>query len=186
MRKIKTFAAMALAAALLCAGVLPASATSVDVKEGENASASTSISIVKENPAPVFTVGIPAEITITSADPAQLTFTMGEESLNAIPDGMKVSVSIADAGYTGVTGKFALYSADADAEATYGVYGSKYSTRPSDAYAIGDLLVSFYGNEKITDGQASIGRVIKADDFDGIAAGTYNGTLTFSIDVRNQ
>lgn len=106
--------------------------------------------------------------------------------MNTIPDGKKVSVSIADAGYEGVTGKFAVYSADADAEATYGVYGSKYSTRPSDAYAIGDLLVSFYGNEKVTDGQASIGRVIKVDNFDDLAAGNYQGTLTFSIDVRNQ
>lgn len=82
------------------------------------------------------------------------------------------------------TGKFAL-SSGTD-EATYGVYGSKYSIRPSDAYKIGDLLVSFYGNEKVTDGTASIGRVIKADNYDGIAAGTYEGFITFNIDVRNQ
>lgn len=47
-----------------------------EVSEGETATASTSIAVVKENPVPVFTVGIPSEITITSADPVSLTFTM--------------------------------------------------------------------------------------------------------------
>lgn len=184
MRNLKKFAAMGLSCALMMGSVLNVAAADVSLKEGDTVNGQTTVSLVKENPAPTFTVGIPASVNITSADPAQLTFTMSEESLNAIPDGKKVSVSIADAGYGDTAGKFAL--SNGTAEATYGVYGSKYSTRPSDAYAIGDLLVSFYGNEKVTDGVASIGRVVEADDFDGIAAGTYEGFITFNIDVRNQ
>lgn len=182
MRNLKKFAAMGLTCAMIMASALNVAAA--DVSEGATVNEQTTISLVKENPAPTFTVGIPAAVNITSADAVQLAFTMNEDSLNAIPDGKKVSVTIADAGYGNTTGKFAL--SNGTTEATYGVYGSKYSTRPSDAYAIGQLLVSFYGNEKVTDGVASIGRVIKADDYDGIAAGTYEGFITFSIDVRNQ
>lgn len=184
MKNLKKFAAMGLICATIMGNALNVSAAEVSVAEGKNANGQTTVSLVKGNPAPTFTVGIPATVNINSADPAQLTFTMNEESLNAIPDGKKVSVSIGDAGYGDTTGKFALSSGTA--EATYGVYGSKYSTRPSDAYEIGDLLVSFYGNEKVTDGTASIGRVVKADNYDEIAAGTYEGFITFNIDVRNQ
>lgn len=182
MKKSRRLAAMALAAILVCSSVVPAFAA--EVTEGETAQAGTNISVVKENPAPVFTVGIPAEVTITSAEPASLVFTMDEECLNSIPEGKKVSVSIADAGYGDVTGKFALYSDDAAAEAAYGVYPSKYSLKDSDKYAIGQLLASFYGDEKVTDGQASVSRVINVNNYDDLAAGNYTGTITFSIDVR--
>lgn len=184
MKNSKKLVAMGLACAMVMGSAMNVAAADVSVKEGGTEVGQTTVSLVKENPAPTFTVGIPATVSMTSADPAQLTFTMNEESLNAIPDGKKVSVSIADAGYGNTTGKFALSSGTE--EATYGVYGSKYSTRPSDAYEIGDLLVSFYGNEKVTDGVASIGRVVKADDYEGISAGTYEGFITFNIDVRNQ
>ncbi|MDO5410797.1 MAG: hypothetical protein Q4F21_10140 [Lachnospiraceae bacterium] len=184
MKKSKTFAAMALAAILACSSAVPAFAA--EVTEGETAHAGTNISVVKENPAPIFTVGIPAEVTITSAEPASLVFTMNEECLKTVPEGKKVSVSIADAGYGDVTGKFALYSDTAAAEAAYGVYPSKYSLRDSDKYEIGDLLASFYGNEKVTDGQASVSRVIKVNDYDNLEAGSYAGTITFNIDVRAQ
>lgn len=182
MRNLKKFAALGLACTMMMSSAL--SVAAAEVTEGETVKESTMVSLVKENPAPIFTVGIPAAINITSADAVQFKFTMNEDSLNAIPDGKKVSVSIADAGYGDTTGTFAL--SNGTEEATYGVYGSKQFTRPSDAYAIGNLLVSFYGNEKVTDGVASVGRYIKADNYDDIAAGTYEGFITFSIDVRNQ
>lgn len=185
MRKFRKIAALGLVCAMMISSAIPVSAAEVSVSEGENQSAQTNISLVKENPAPSFSVGIPASAAIDSADAATIQFTMNEDSLNAIPDGKKVSVSIADAGYGSTKGKFALGSED-NQEATYKVYPSKYSTRPSDAYDIGDLLISFYGNEKVTDGKASVSRVIKADNYDEIAAGTYTGNITFSIDVRNQ
>lgn len=182
MRNLRKFTAMGLTCAMIMASALNVAAA--DVPEGETVTEQTTVSLVKENPAPTFTVGIPAAVNITSADAVQLAFTMNEDSLNAIPDGKKVSVTIADAGYGNTTGKFAL--SNGTTEATYGVYSSKYSTRPSDAYSVGQLLASFYGNERVTDGIASIGRVIKVDDYDGIEAGTYEGFITFSIDVRNQ
>ena len=185
MRKFKKFATLGLACAMMIGSIVPVSAADVSVSEGDTQSAKTNISLVKENPAPTFTVGIPASATINSADATTIAFTMDEDSLNAIPDGKKVSVSIADAGYGDTTGKFALGSED-NQEATYKVYPSRYSTRPADAYDIGDLLISFYGNERVTDGTASVSRAIKADNYDEIAAGTYTGNITFSIDVRNQ
>ena len=184
MKRKKCLAALAMTAALVGSTVMPISAT--QITEGETANTSTSISVVKENPAPVFTVGIPAEITVNSAEPAKLVFTMKEDCLKTIPEDKKVSVSIADAGYGDVSGKFAVYCAETGVEATYGLYGSKYSTRPSDAYAIGDLFASFYGNETVKDGEASISRVIKVDNYDELSAGNYQGTLTFHIDVRNK
>lgn len=185
MRKLRKIATLGLACAMMIGTIIPVSAADVPVTENDAASAQTNISLVKENPAPTFTVGIPASATINSDQAATISFTMKEDSLNAIPDGKKVSVSIADAGYGDTTGKFALGSKD-NQEATYGVYPSKYSTRPQDAYDIGDLLVSFYGNEKVTDGTASIGRAIKADDYETLEAGTYTGNITFNINVRNQ
>lgn len=182
MRKWNKIAAMGLLCALIMGGTMNVAAA--EVSEGQTVKEQTTVSLVKENPAPTFTVGIPSAVNITSADAVQIRFTMNEDSLNAIPEGKKVSVSIADAGYGETTGKFAL--SNGSAEATYSVYSSKYSTRPSDAYAIGKLIASFYGNEKVTDGVASVGRVIKANNYDDIEAGTYEGFITFSIDVRNQ
>lgn len=186
MKHGKKIAAIALAGIMMCGSAVPAFAADVEITEGKVESATTNVTLVKENPAPVFTIGIPNSVNIDSADPAQMSFTMTEENLKKIPEGKKVSVSIADAGYEGQTGKFALYSVDANAEATYKVFSSKLSTRPSEAYQIGDLLASFYGTEKVTDGKASVGRVLKADNYDELAAGTYEGTMTFQINVRNQ
>lgn len=189
MKKLKAIATLGMACALVLGGTVSAAAEEIAVTEGETAvSGPMVVSLTKENPAPTFTVGIPAVVNITSADPAAMVFTMDEESLNAIPDGKKVSISIADAGYGDVHNTFALYSEDVQAEAAYTIFASKYSTRPTDTNynEIGKLLVSFYGTEKVTDGQASISRVIKADDYDGLEAGTYEGYITFNIDVRAQ
>ena len=120
MRKFKKFATLGLACAMMIGSIVPVSAADVSVSEGDTQSAKTNISLVKENPAPTFTVGIPASATINSADATTIAFTMDEDSLNAIPDGKKVSVSIADAGYGDTTGKFALGCED-NHEATYKV-----------------------------------------------------------------
>ena len=97
MRKFKKFATLGLACAMMIGSIVPVSAADVSVSEGDTQSAKTNISLVKENPAPTFTVGIPASATINSADATTIAFTMDEDSLNAIPEGKKVSVSIADA-----------------------------------------------------------------------------------------
>lgn len=174
---------------MTCASVLGGTITvsAADVQEGQTTSASTEISLTKENPAPVFSVGIPASVTVVSDEPSQLSFTMSEEHLNQIPEGKKVSVSIADAGYGDTSGVFALGTEDGKT-APYTIFSSKYSTRPTDTNynRIGALLVSFYGNEKVTDGTASIGRVIKMDNYEELEAGSYAGYLTFQIDVRDQ
>lgn len=158
-----------------------------DVQEGQNAYANTDVSIVKENPAPIFSVGIPSSITIDSENPENMVFTMSEEDLKNIPEGKKVSISIADAGYGDVTNTFALASEDGKV-APYTIYGSKSSTRPQDINynKVGSLVASFYGDENVQDGQASVGRAVKSDNYEDLDAGTYEGYLTFSVDVRNQ
>jgi hypothetical protein len=182
--KTKMLATLSLAGILTVGSAFPVFAA--QVTETEGATASQAVSVVKENVQPTFSVDIPAAVNISSADATKIEYSINEEDLNNIPEGKKVAITIADAGYDAVNGKFALYNEATGEEATYGLYGSIYSTT-SDPYVIGGKgYVSFYGTEKVTDGKFTMSRAIKVNNYDSLQGGTYTGYIQYNIAVIDQ
>lgn len=180
----------AITAVLCMAAVVTAGSTwnvkAAEVSEGNPGSASQAVTVVKENAVPTFSVEIPESVTVTSGEAQEIAYSISEEDLNNIPEGKKVAILLEDAGYQETTGKFALWNEESNTEATYNLYGSKYSTRPQDAYQLGGKgYVSFYGNEQASDGKYTMTRVIKVNDFDNLESGSYEGYISYSISLAD-
>ncbi len=183
--KKKVIAAVLCMAAVVTAGNL-GNVKAAEASEGSPASATQAVTVVKEHAVPTFSVEIPESVTVTSGEAQEIAYSISEEDLNKIPEGKKVAILLEDAGYGDTTGKFALWNDESNTEATYNLYGSKYSTRPSDAYELGGKgYVSFYGNENATDGKYTMTRVMKVNDFDHLEGGTYQGYISYSISLAD-
>lgn len=157
-----------------------------EVSDSNPGNATQAVTVVKENAVPTFSVEIPESVTVTSGEAQEIAYSISEEDLSNIPEGKKVAILLEDAGYGDTAGRFALWNGESNTEATYNLYGSKYATRPSDAYQLGGKgYVSFYGNEHATDGKYTMTRVIKVNDFDNLEGGSYEGYISYSISLAD-
>lgn len=190
MKKFKTLFAFLLAVFLLVGSMISVSATEISgISEDAAKTASTTLSMVKQNPAPEFTVGIPASVEITESNgmgKAELKFTISKTDYDNIPETKKVSISIADAGYGNITGKFALYSADAGEEVSYLVSPTSSYYTGAYEYAIGSSIVGFDSNVPVSileNGNVSMKRYVYVKDYANVKGGTYEGYMTYNIAV---
>ncbi len=149
-------------------------------------SASAEVQMVIENPAPVFTVDIPADVHVDADGMAEFAFSMKLEEVDLIPDGQKINISLDGAGYGDVTNTLALVNEE-NVEAAYEIYSSSFGSKAGDPYAIGDVLAAFKYDGTYTDynedGVTDINRFLFIDDFENLGDGVYNGFLTFGISL---
>ena len=172
---------LALAAApvpVLAAAPGDTASVSTDASTGE---ARTNLTLEKtEEVTPVYTVAVTANVSL-SRDPQDLSFTMTNVSSpdSGAPMDKKVTVKIANAGYSGGLGKFAVWDSTNLNEASYEIYESDASATITP-YAIGDEIACWdYGNH------GSMTRRIRVLNYDSVKPGTYSGHIDYAISLDN-
>lgn len=185
MKRSKLFATAAVMGMTLAVSPLsifaaaPGNSGSVNENQAE-AEMQQKIALTKEAAVvPVFTVEVPATVTLTR-EAQNLSFSMNLENHEEfIPAGKKVSVKIESAGYPGTLNKFAVWDGKNLQEASYEIYYS--DAMEGGRYAIGDEIASWSGSNWGTQN-----RRIKPLDYDNIQPGSYNGIINYSISLENQ
>lgn len=182
MKTLKNLVVSGLVLATMAATSVPALAADTDVTAKVNVNSTTATAQQKvvlekeEAVVPSFTVSVPAKVTL-GRDAQNLTFTLDLESdTDFVPNGKKVSVTIASAGYSGGLGKFAVWDSRNLQEASYDIYDSDRAVNGGTHYGIGDEIVSWkYGN------YGTQTRRIAVLNYDQVEPGTYNGVINYGI-----
>lgn len=181
MKTSKTITALLLAG-VICAGSTAAGfAATVDANApADSVQQKVSLTKTQEEVVPSYTVTIPATVSL-SREMQDLTFSMNlEDHSEFVPEGKKVSVKIESAGYPTVTNRFALWDSRNMNEAEYKVFETGHAD-PIHYYNVGDEIASWDGSNWGTQT-----RKIEVVGFEKLPAGTYSGTINYSISLTDK